>query len=944
MVWCAALIVGFLHSGWVRSAPLEPVWIPTGQDITPLATPGAQLLPLRAGTATDARPLGQGVSALRSPDGTTLLVLTSGFNRTMGPTGSADLARSNEAILVYDIRAGMPTLLQVLEVPTAFLGLAFAPDGQYFYVSGGKDDCVHVFARHVAGWVAEGEPIPLLNGPGLSLTSHPDERPAPIGALTAGLAVTADGQRLIAANYEHDSLSIVDLTQRKMIQSLDLRPGKQQAEARGVPGGEFPLDVAIKGDRTVFVSSVRDREVVVVDLDAPAHVIRRIPVKGNPNRLLLDRSQKHLFVAVDNTDRVEMIDTQTLRIEAGVVTRVAATLGRDDGRPGASPNGLALSPDERTLYVTNGGENSVAVVHIDLRERELELQGALPTGWYPNAVVASSDHRFLYVVNGKSPAGPNPLNCSRILRDAPRASGCDGTLPHRAGNQYIWQLTHGSLLTLPIPDRRGLATLTQQVARNNRISTELSEKDRTTFAALRKKIEHVIYIVKENRTYDQILGDLEGAAGDRRLAQFPRVITPNLHALASDFVTLDHFYCSSEVSMDGWQWSTGGRTVDINEKTTPVYYGKRGASYDSEGTSRDINVGLATPAERAAFNPVHRQPGLDDPDLLPGIRNEMELDGPDGVPGAGYLWNAALKQGRSVRNYGFLLDLTRYAGAREHAESNDAVPLLRDPHAAGTVVAYPANADLAPYTDRYFRGFDTKFPDFYRFKEWEREFDAYSANGQLPTLSLVRLMNDHTGDFATAIDGVNTPELQQADNDYAVGRLVEKVSKSPYAGNTLIFVLEDDAQDGPDHLDAHRSPAFIVGPYVKHEGVVVSNTYTTVNMIRTIEEVLGLPPLNIHDRSAEPMTEVFDLRQHTWSFTARPSAILRHTALPLPAPTDAERADGNLAPLHDHNWWASETVGFDFSREDALDSDAFNRILWRGTMGAQPYPERRGDP
>jgi DNA-binding beta-propeller fold protein YncE len=935
----ALLLVG----GAARGEPPDAGgnWVPTGQFVTPTAAPGARvddlLVPEPNGRS---RPVGQAVTARASPDGATLLVLTSGFNRTFAPDGRVDPTRSGESIFCYEVGATGAVLTQVLTIPNAFVGLAFAPDGTRFYASGGRDDDVHVFRRERGRWTEEAT-IALHNGPGLSLNADPAQKPAPIGALTAGLAVTADGRRLVAANYEHDSISIVDTGRGAVVETLDLRPGKADTAAHGVAGGEFPYDVAIRGNDTAFVTSVRDRELVVVALGEHARVVRRVPLAGNPNRLLLDRAGRHLFVALDNTDRVAVVDTERLEVVAGGVTRLAPAAQRGDTRPGASPNALALAPDERTLYVTNGGENSVAVLRVDLAERELEYRGAIPTGWYPNAVVTARDGRTLYVVNGKSPAGPDSSNCARVTAADHEAAGCPASAPHRAGNEYVLQLTRSSLLTIPVPDAHALAPLTLQVARNNGLSFALSARDRRLFAALRRRIRHVIYVIKENRTYDQVLGDLPGAAGDPALAQFPRATTPNLHALASEFVTLDHFYCTSEVSMDGWQWSTGARTVDINEKTMPIYYGQRGASYDSEGPSRDVNVAAGDSARRAALNPLQRVAPADDPDLLPGTANEMELDGPAGEPGAGYLWNAALRAGKTVRNYGFLVDLARYESRATVGGASVAVPLVRDPRATATPVAFAANAALAPFTDPYFRGFDTRFPDFYREREWATEFAGYVRDRNLPALSLVRLMNDHTGDYAEAIDGVNTPELQQADNDYAVGRLVEAVAASPYAADTLVFVVEDDAQDGPDHLDAHRSPAFVVGPYVRQGGAVVAARYTTVSMIRTIEEVLGLAPFNVHDRAAAPMGDVFDLARGRWAFHARPSALLRRTALPLPPPTDAERADGALQPTHDAAWWAAATVGFDFSREDRVDPDAFNRVLWRGLMGARPYPTAR---
>jgi hypothetical protein len=287
----------------------------------------------------------------------------------------------------------------------------------------------------------------------------------------------------------------------------------------------------------------------------------------------------------------------------------------------------------------------------------------------------------------------------------------------------------------------------------------------------------------------------------------------------------------------------------------------------------------------------------------------------------------------TVRNYGFSVDTTRYTFP---PSSSYSICLARDPAATRTVVVFSTNVSLAPYTDPYFRGWDPAYPDFYRFKEWERESDAtYVAGGEdLPSLSLVRFMNDHTGNFATAIDGVNTPELQQADHDYAVGLLVEKISKSKYASNTLIFVIEDDAQDGPDHVDSHRSVAFVAGAYVK-QGVLVSTEYNTIDFLRTIEEVLGLAPMNLNDALARPMADIFNMTPSTWSFTVVPAPILYNTALPL-----TPRTSGLIVPkpTHDAEYWARVTKGMDFTSEDKMDFAAYNRILWEGLIGGTPHP------
>jgi YVTN family beta-propeller protein len=938
------------------AAPIDPVPIPTGQTITPTAAPGATFQELNPGLASLSNfTAGQAVTSVISPDGKTLLVLTSGYNQNYDANGATIAAQSNEYVFVFDITSGAPRQTQVLTVPNTYVGLAFAPAGDTFYVSGGTDDNVHVFKRSSGAWAESGAPIALKNGAGNGIDKGiPALGIAPfVGPEAAAVAVSADGRTLAVANYENDSISLLDVASGS-VKALDLRPGKIDPSKAGVPGGEFPYWVAFKGSDTVYVSSLRDRQIVVVTLtgDTPK-VSSRIALKGNPTKMILNKAQTRLLVASDNSDTVDIIDTASQELVGSIDTTSPGEAPRV--RRGSSPNSLALSPDEETLYVTNAGTNALAVIELDDDRTGGEVTGLIPTGWYPNSVTVSADGATLYVVNGKSNAGPNPQQCTAVGAGPLEAAGCPASLQNGSANQYVWQLTKAGLLTLPVPRRASLARLTETVAANNGFELELTPEERAIVRGLRERIKHVIYIVKENRTYDQVLGDLPQGNGDASIAQFPQSITPNFHAIASNFVLLDNFYCSGEVSMDGWQWSTAARSVDANDKSTPVNYAGRGLSYDSEGTSRDINVAFPdNPSRAAALSggaAVAGEPplplaiqalsgaplsSLADPDALPGTANEVGLDGPAGEPGAGYIWNAALRAGKSVRNYGFFLDLT----LESVPSAIGGIPPIRDPFSAHVAVAVPAHPDLIGVTDPYFRGFDNVFPDFYRVQEWSREFDQFVAGNNLPQLELVRVMHDHMGNFDTAIDGVNTPETQQADNDYAVGLIAQKVAGSPYAKDTLIFVLEDDAQDGPDHVDSHRSTGYLAGPYVK-QGVTVSTRYSTVNMIRTIEDVLGLQHLNLHDAGVKPMTDVFDLARSSWTYKATPSIYLYGTGLAplLPAPSAALAVP---TPTHTAAWWARETLGMDFSREDRIDANAFNHILWRGLMGDRPYPAAKG--
>jgi len=927
--------------GGAGSAYTQSVILPTGATITPSAAPGSVFQPLQVALPDypNYSPDGAETTAV-SPDGKTLLILTSGFNLNLDTNGNYQPQDSGEYVFVYDIsNPRNPAKKQVVMLPNAraFDGLVWSPDGSKFYVAGGADDDVHTFAQSGGQWSEVGTPIALGHYGDLM------NQETFVGPTAACLGVTADGATLIVANHETDSVTSVDLVHGVALQEFDLRPGIINPALTGVAGGEFPYGIAVKGNNTVYVSSVRDREIDVLNLsNGVLTLTTRIPVPGNPGKMILNAAQSDLFVVASNSDALIVIDTTANAIVNKVNTSAPfGILGDWNKVPkGSNPNSVALSPDEHIAYVTNGGTNSVAV--IQLNQRQPFVVGLIPTGWYPNSVSASPDGSTLYVVNSKSVETANPLNC-RYINDNPGGgygSACDSlSAQNGGGNQYAWQNEYAGFLTVPVPRLRDLNRLTRLVAKNNGFNLELSGKDRETMRFLREHIQHVIYMVKENRTFDQVLGDLtNGANADPTLTQFPAIVTPNFHDFANNFVTFDNFDDTSMVSFDGWQWSTAARTLDINEKCVPVNYGKGGCNYDSEGTSRNVNVALVGVAARKAWQPLYPN----DPNLLPGTANEMGADGPEGEQGAGYIWDSAIRAGLSVRNYGFYLDL----GAVRGLDPNLTNPCGQNPPVQ---VAFPAQPSLLTRTDFCFRGFDQAFPDYFRYQEWAREFDNYVQNNNLPALELVRFDHDHFGSFGTASFGVNTPELQIADDDYSAGLLVDKIAHSPYANNTLIFVIEDDPQDGADHVSGDRSLAFILGPYVK-QGAVVSNPYSTVTMMRTIEEVLGVSQLSVHDAGVAPMTDAFDVRQHCdskkgeetpcWTYSAVPSQLLYNTTLPLPSIGSANKA-GIPQSTHTAAWWEAKTKGMDFTQEDRNDPATFNRIIWEGMMGNKPYPTSR---
>ena len=869
-------------------------------------------------------------------------MLTSGYNNLYDAAGKFDPAGSNEYVFVFDIsgaNVAAPRQVQVIQVPDTYVGLAFAPGGATFYVSGGVDDVVHSYAQSGGQW-APGASVKLGHATGNGPVASQ-------GPTVSGLAISQDGSKLVADNIYNDSVSVVSTASGAVLGELDLRPSIINAADSGKAGGENPFGVAVKGNATAYVSSQRDREVDVVDItNAQPALVARIAVPGNPNSMVLNPGQTLLYVAQDNTDTVAVIDTGTNQVVEEIRTAAPeGLLGNPEDFTGAAPNGLAISPDGKTLYVTNGGANSVAVIPVG-GQGPHRVAGLVPTGWYPHSVSLSKDGKAMYVSNGKSDPGPNPSHLTgatpRLLDNgqSPQQNAAAGVAAS-ASNQYILQLEAAGLQALPVPGGADLAHLTRIVAANNGYALEPNETDEAVMGALRSRIQHVIYVVKENRTFDQVLGDLpNGSNGDPALAVFGQAVTPNFHRMASNFVTLDNFFDSGEVSGNGWPWTTSARETDTIVKTIPLNYANspiatqkfgRGAPYDAEAQNRGVDTGYATVAERQAADP--RYPN--DPNLLPGTNNDGAPDGPNGQKQQGYIWDSALRGGLSVRNYGFLCDLNRYNSGDAAQIPDDLMPALGNPPVQ---VAFPANPTLIPLTDVYFRSFDNAFPDIYREQEWAREFDQYVAGRNLPNLSLVRLMHDHMGNFATAILGVNFPEAQQADNDFAVGLLVDRVAHSPYRGNTLIFVIEDDAQDGPDHVDAHRSTAYVVGPYVKQHAVV-STRYSTVNMLRTIEDVLGIDHLNLNDAYQRPMTDIFDLNQKSWTFHAQGSTVLNQTQVKNEAPIDFAGA----APFHASHpaqYWADATRGFDWSKEDRVPAALFNQIVWRGLTDAA-YPATR---
>jgi YVTN family beta-propeller protein len=929
--------------------------LPSGQFVTPTAIDDAVQQYLNPGLP--AYPdfiAGEAVRAQLSPDGSTLAVLTAGQNSLYKPDGTVDVPNSTQYIFLYNVdgpNKATPALTQVITQTNAHVGLVFSHDGQTLYAAGGNDDAVYVYTKSGGSFVAAA-PIALGHfAPGATGSARNKGIGLGVQPNASGLDISADGRTLVVANNYNDSISVIDTATRTLRYEHDLRPyfANNEGKSGGV-GGTFPYAVVIRGTDFAYVSSDRDREVVVVDISSPAQgrLVTRIKLDGNALGMALDASQSRLYVAQDNADQVAVIDTATNRVIAKIDARAPVGMLPNRKYTGAATSAVTLSPDGATLYAVNSGANSVAVIPLAGRNART-VTGLIPTAYEPHDIVFSADGSWMYIVSGKSVTGPNPkhlagstASITSIIYPGGNAAAAAAS---RASNQYQFQLERASLVSAPVPHTGELKELTERVAKNNSYSTETDRRDAHTMVFLRKRIKHVIYVVKENRTFDQVLGDLtNGANGEATLTQFGRSLTPNNHALATRFVTLDNFMNPGDGSMDGWSWSMQGRVTTTEALTQQINYAavNRGLSYESEGTNRNVPVNFATVADRdGAAGP----PGTTNyttasavlpggtVNLLTGAGNHASADAPFGIED-GYIFNAVLKAGGTVRNYGFLVNNIGSIGTKTAP--------ISDPFAAGVIQVAPLDPSLAPLTDVYFRGYDQNYPDLWRYNEWKREFDRFVANGNLPNLSLLRISHDHMGSFGSALGGVNTPETQQADCDLALGRIVEAVANSRYAADTLIIVTEDDVQDGPDHVDSHRGTAFVVGPYVK-QGAVISTRYSQVSALRTIEDILGTEHINLNTAFQRPMADVFDIRSSgAWTYTAEASTVLATTTIALANGRNGVHfaAGPMVTPQHDASYWDSVTAGFNFAEADQAPPALFNRVLWTGLMGEKPYPTR----
>jgi YVTN family beta-propeller protein len=748
-----------------------------------------------------------------SPDGRKVLVLLNGYRE--------------QGVQVVDRATGR--LEQTLVQAAAFLGIAFSPDGRTLYASGGNQDVVYRYA-----W--QDDRATLTDSLVLAVKRGPNGTRYP-----GGLVPSPDGKSLYVAENLSDSLAVVDLASARVVQRLATE--------------RWPYGVAVAKDGTVYVSAWGGSTVSVFTRSAPGALAAaaRIRVGRHPSALLLSADDSRLFVASASTDRIAVVDTKQRR----VLTEIFDSPPGGPGE-GSTPSALALSSDGTRLFVAESDNNAVALVDlapitsgIAIAVGEDRIAGRVPTEWYPTAVIARGDTLLALTGKGRG-TGPNP-NGARPGRER-----ADANFDVR---QYTLGQTSGSLVTSLAARTAGadLAALTARVAHANLWGETAPEKKLPPF-------ERVIYIVKENRTYDQFFGDLTQADGDSSLVFFPRPVTPNHHALAERFGVFDRFLVNAEVSPDGHNWSMAAYTTDYTQKTVPSNYSRppRGRTYDWEGQNR----GTVPP---------------DDDDVA--------------EPANGYLWNLAQRAGISFRNYG---EFVMAEGGR------GAVPQ-----------GYRGNKPfLRSHTNPDFPPFDLNIPDQKRADIWLADLAKFTARSEMPKLQIIRLPNDHTsGGRADA----PSPRAQVADNDLALGRIVEGLSKSPFWKSTLVVVVEDDAQNGSDHVDSHRSVLLLISAW--NRAGVYHRFVNTTDVVATIERVLKLGSLSQFDHFGRAVTEIFadvpDLRVY--------SAL-------TPAVNLAER---NPSGGRD----ARESAGLDLRFEDMADEALFNHILWRMVKGdARPYP------
>jgi len=760
-----------------------------------------------------------------TPVGTSVSLGDLPLNIAVSPSGHyaavTNNGQSTQTLQLIDVKG--ERVLDTVIIPESWLGLKFSADEKYLYASAGNYNQIFKYAVN---------PDPSPGRPGLVLMdSIILGKRWPEKISPAGLDIDDKHGLLYVVTKENNSLYIADLNTHAVLQRLDL-------------GGEGYTCKLSHDRKELYITCWGCDKLLIFDTEKRTFT-GSIAVGDNPNDICLTRNGRWLFVANANDNSVSVID---IRKRTVVGTLNAALY--PDAPPGSTTNALALGEDDKTLYVANADNNCLAV--FDVHEPgSARSKGFIPVGWYPTAVAVIG--KKVWVANGKgftsmaNPNGPNPV----VRRQ--EVNYREGDTKKAQPVQYIAGLFRGTMSIFPEPDDQLLGDYSTLVYQN----TPYTKKGELTAAGEAgnpipmkvgdpSPIKHVFYIIKENRTYDQVLGDMPEGNGDTSLVLFGNRVTPNQHAIAREFVLLDNFYVDAEVSMDGHSWSMGGYANDYLEKTWPTSYGSRGGLYDGEGNR--------------------------------GVANNK----------GGYIWDHCARAGVSYRTYGEFAD--------DATKPN--IPIL-DGH-----------------TCSYYRGWDLGFYDTARFTQWKRDFDSLLNVGAVPQMNTVRFGNDHTEGLRK---GKLTPFAHVADNDLAVGEFIDYLSRSSVWKESVVFVLEDDAQNGPDHVDAHRSPVYVAGGLVKRH-YVDHTMYSTTSVLRTMELILGLSPMSQYDAAARPMWRCFTTTPDLTPFSVLPETV--------------DLTQRNVAS----NQWAKKSATLDLTREDRVPDQLFNEILWKGIKGDVPLP------
>lgn len=853
--------------------------------------------------------------------------------------GSQD-AQAHQSIAIVNLTTNQITDFPEDRLPDGahqsyFIGLAFSGDGTHLYASvgsitdptgeksgdTGNGIAVYKFAQGKISWEHFLAIPPQKIGQGKIIASELQKTgdgtvlPYPAGLAVISAPDNGSDQILVADNYSDNAL-LLDSTNGHVLKQFDL-------SRHEIVPSSFPFTVvATRDGRRAWCSLWNDSRVAELDL-IKGEVARWIPLLepkdpgapgSHPTAMVLSQDEKQLYIALANADRVAEVATDTGKLQMFFDTTLPGQT-----YSGTFPSALAMSADGERLFVADASLNAVAVFHTQATfsssETEIKIEkaaGFLPTDWYPTALATVGSDLLIASSKGQG-TGPN--------------SGSDRLLKgkrHR-DHPYIATLLYGSLARLSYRElEKRLPEFTHQVEENNLVQPDAGQ---IQFAQKSNPIRHVIYILKENRTYDQILGDLKVGDGDPALTMYGADVTPNEHKLALQFGVLDNFYDSGEVSGNGHNWSTAAITSDYNEHTWQIAYRSNERTYDFSG----------------------------------GVVGEYPLDTnqPDvDEPATGYIWDNLAHHGVTFRDYGEFLGATWCEPTESKVTVHEGIPAanescpravvrkgepfsstLGQPH--GSLSPWPwdvpvlksvlaTKAALRGHFDPMYPDFNTEYPDQLRADEFLNEFDGFvqaretNTGTELPAFVLLYLPNDHTHGTTA---GMPRPAASVADNDLAVGRVVEAVSHSPYWDDTAIFILEDDAQDGVDHVDAHRSTAFEISKYspgsAQHP-FVDHHFYTTVNMIHTVETLLGLPPMNQNDGYAPLMAPLFTGAGDRPAFTAdwsnRDNGLIYQT--------NPARGQG-----------AKESAKMDFSRPDAANPAVLNAILWRDRKGNVLVPK-----